>query len=594
MSKYNSRSDVPEKYKWNLDDFYKDDNEFEKSLEDASNKISKFKDYKGKLKDGKKLFELLTLDNETTCLVDNLYVYAHLKNDEELGNSNNIKRQNKAIKLITDYSNAVSFIEPEILSFTKEEFNKLFDYKDLNEFKFMLDEMYKNKEHVLTENEEIIINELLSSSGDYEDILSNILSNEHDYGKVLIDGKEEEIHSTNIRKILQNPDDNVRKEAYFKLKSLRDRYAGTCASLLDSYVKQNNTLAKLRHFDNAFERKMFYRNFPKEAYKTLIDTVKNHYDSSRNYYKLIKNAYNLNEMHTYDMNLSLYPSKKKYTIEEGIDLIKKALKPLGDEYLKCFEKIIDNRYIDFCEYKGKRSGGYSIDTPDHDSRILLSYNNDLESVSTVIHESGHNIHNQFIKRNNPIQYREITTLTAEIASLTNECLLSSYLASNGTLDEKLAGISNILSVIECNLFDCIREADMEFKFNDYSLAGEALTKDYLNELGKKSLEEYLGDSVIIDDYANEGWISRLHYYCDYYLCDYSFCISVACANAKRILSGDKIQLERYLNFLKLGSDVYPIEAIKTLGFDLTDKKVYEEAINYFDSLLEEYTKISKE
>lgn len=594
MSKYNSRSEVPEKYRWDLNDFFKSDEEFNDSLNKAIKDISKFKNYKGKLNDGKTLYELLELDNETSCLISNLYVYAHLKNDEDLGNSESINRQNKAVKLFTDYSNAISFIEPEILSFDKETYDKLFEYKKLSEFKFLLDEMYKNKDHVLTENEEIIINELLGASGDYEDILSNILSNEHDYGKVMIDGKEEEIHSTNIRHILKNPDVNVRKEAYFKLKSLRDRYAGTCASLLDSYVKQNNTLAKLRHFDNAFDRKMFYRNFPKEAYKTLIDTVKKHYESSRNYYRLVKETNHLKEMHSYDMNLSLYPSTKKYSIEEGIELIKNALKPLGEEYLKCFDKVINNRYIDFCEYKGKKSGGYSIDTPDHDSRILLSYNDNLESISTVIHESGHNIHNQFIHKYNPIQYREITTLTAEIASLTNECLLSSYLANNGTKEEKLAGISNILNVIECNLFDCIREAEMEFKFNDYSLEGNALTKDYLNELGKKSLEEYLGDAVIIDDYANEGWISRVHYYCNYYLCDYSFCISVACANANRILSGDKEQLERYVNFLKLGSDVYPIDAIKALGFDLRDSKVYEEAIKYFDSLIEEFKKISKE
>jgi oligoendopeptidase F len=135
---------------------------------------------------------------------------------------------------------------------------------------------------------------------------------------------------------------------------------------------------------------------------------------------------------------------------------------------------------------------------------------------------------------------------------------------------------------------------MEFKFNNYSLEGNALTKDYLNELGQKSLEEYLKDTVIIDEFGNEGLISRIHYYCDYYLCDYSFCISVACANAKRILDGDREQLERYLNFLKLGSDTHQIDAFKILGFDLKDKKVYEEAIKYFDSLIEEFKKISKE
>ena len=594
MSKYNTRKDVPEKYKWDLSDFFKGDEEFYIELDKANKLISKYSQYKGKLKDGKTLYELLSFDTSTSCLVENLLIYSYLKADEELGNKNNIDRKNKAVKLVTEYSNAVSFINPEILSLNKKEYDKLFEYKLLSEYKFMLDEIYKNKDHILSENEEIIINELLGASDEYEDMLSNLLNNEHDYGKVLIDGKEEEIHSTNIRKIMQNKDVNVRKDAFYKLKSVRDKYAGTCASLLNSYVKTNNTLARLRHFNNAFERKLFYRNFPKEAYDVLIKTVRDNYKYSRKYYKLVKETNNLNEIHTYDMNLTLNSSKKNYSIDEGIDLIKKALQPLGEDYLKCFDKIIKNKYIDFCEYKGKTSGGYSACAPDKDSRILLSYNDDLESVSTVIHECGHNIHDQFIHNNNPIQYREVTTLVAEVASLTNECLLSSYLANNGSKEEKLEGISNILNVIECNLFDCIREAIMEFDFNKYSEEGNALTKEYLNELNLESLKEYLGDTVIIDEYANTGWISRRHYYCDYYLCDYSFCISVACANALRILSGDKEAIDRYKKFLSLGGDVYPIDAIKVLGFDLRDSKVYEDAIKYFDSLIEEYKKISKE
>ena len=215
MSKYKSRNDVPNKYKWDLSDFFKNDKEYEKSLKDAKERIIKYKDFKGKLKDSKKLYEFLKFDIDTLCLIENLYVYAHLKNDEDLGNSSSINRQTKAIKLFTDYSNAVSFFNPELLSLDNGEFNNLFKNKDLDEFRFMLEEIYKSKEHILNENEEIIINELLAANGDYEDMLSNILSNEHDYGIVLIDGKEEEIHSTNIRKILMNSDVNVRKEAYF-------------------------------------------------------------------------------------------------------------------------------------------------------------------------------------------------------------------------------------------------------------------------------------------------------------------------------------------------------------------------------------------
>ena len=594
MSKYKSRSEVPEKYKWDLTDFYKNEDEFNKDLAEAKKRIKEEEKFRGCCKSGKTLYEFLKYDEVTECMIENLYVYSFIKDDEELGKKENINRKNKAMLLLNDYGNAISFFTPELLKLSQEDFNDLFKYEKLNEYKFMLDEAYKNKGHVLSEKEEIIINELESAMNNFDDISSNLLNNEHNYGTVTIDGKEEEIHSTNLRKLLKNKNPEIRKEVFFKYKKVLDQYGGTCAALLNSYVKNNNVTSRLHNFKNAWDEKLFDYNMPQKAYDTLVDVVNKNYDSVRKYFDLYKESYNLKELHVYDLSLDLYPSTKKYTIEEGIDLIRNAINPLGDEYIKCFNKIIDNHYIDYCEYKGKCSGGYSISTPDHDSRILLSYNDDLSSVSTIAHECGHNVHHQFVKKYNPIQYRNITTLVAEVVSLTNECLLSSYLANNGTKEEKLAGISNILNVIDNNLFDCIREAKMETEFNKYSEEGNAITKEYMNELDLKSLKEYYGDSVIIDDLANTGWIRRSHYYMNYYLYNYSFCVSVASANALKILSGDKDQLERYIKFMSLGSDIYPIDAFKVLGFDLTSKEVYETAIKYFDSLVDKYKQIIKE
>ena len=594
MSKYKSRSEVPTEYKWDLSDFYKDDKEFNKELEETKKRIIEESKYRGCTKSGKTLYDFLKYDEVTECMVENLYMYSFMKDDEELGKKENIDRKNKATLLLTDYGNMISFFSPELLELSKADFNKLFNYKELEEYRFLLEEIYKNKGHILSEKEEQIINQLESAMNNFEDISSNLLNNEHNYGTVLIDGKEEEIHSTNLRKLLKNNDPKIRKEVFFKYKKVLDQYGGTCASLLDSYVKQNNTTSRLHNFKNAWEEKLFDYNMPQKAYDTLVEVVSNNYSSAQKYFDLYKTTHNLKELHMYDLSLDLYPSTKKYTIEESIDLVRKAISPLGEEYKSCFNKIIDNHYIDFCEYKGKCSGGYSASTPDHDSRILLSFNDDLSSVSTIAHECGHNVHHQFIKKYNPIQYRNITTLVAEVVSLTNECLLSSYLADNGTKEEKLAGISNILNVIDNNLFDCIREAKMESEFNNYSEEGNAITKDYMNDLDLKSLKEYFGNSVIIDDLSNTGWIRRSHYYSNYYLYNYSFCISVASANASMILNGDKDQLERYIKFISLGSDIHPIDAFKVLGFDLTDKKVYETAIDYFNNLVDKYKEISKE
>lgn len=595
MSKYNSRSEVPEKYKWDLTDFFKDDKDFENNLKLANERVDYQKKYKSCTKDSNKLLEFLKYDLETECLVENLYGYSFMKDDEELGNSNNINRKNKALSLLNDYSNVTSFFSPELLTLSAEEYDKLFkDTPELKEFKFMLDEIYKDKDHTLKEEEEIIINELEVAMNNFEDISSNLLNNEHDYGTVNIDGKDVEIHSTNYRNLMKNTDKNVRKEVFYKYKSVIDRYAGTSASLLNSYVKANNTNSKLHKFDSAWSEKIFDYNMPEKAYNTLEKTVENHLNVLHKYYALFKNVNDDKDVHTYDLNLNLASSTKKYSIEEAIELIRKAISPLGNDYVNCFNRIIDNHYIDFCEYKGKRAGGYSLSTSNQDSRILLSFNDDLSSVSTIAHECGHNVHHQFVKNSNPVQYRTVTTLVSEVVSLTNECLLSNYLVNNGTKEEKLAGLNNLMEVIVSNLFSTVKEGKMEVDFNNYSNEGNAITKEYMNDLALEYMKKYYGDKVIIDEYASCDWARRGHYYDAYYLFNYAFCISVALANTSKILSGDKDALDRYIKFISLGGDVYPIDAFKVLEFDLTDKKVYEDAIEYFDSLIKKFKKISEE
>lgn len=594
MSKYKSRSEVEEKYKWDLSDFYKNDEDFNKDLEIAKERIKKEEKYRNCVKNSKELYEFLKYDEETECLVENLYVYSFMKDDEELGNSVNINRKNNALEVITLYMNMISFFNPSLLSLSKEEYNDLFNNKDLLKYKFMLDEIYKSKDHILSEKEEIIINELNSSMNNFDDISSNLLNNEHNFGEVLIDGKKEEIHTTNFRKLMKNKDKKIREEVSLKFKEVLDRYGGTSASLLNSYVKSNITNAKLHNFKDAWDKKLFDYNMVNEAYASLISAVEENLDSLHKFYSLYKINNNLKELHTYDLYLDLANNNKKYSIEEGIDLIRKAILPLGEEYMKCFNKIIDNHYIDYCEYKGKCSGGYSVNTPDHDSRILLSYNDDLSSVSTIAHECGHNVHHQFVMKNNDLVYRDITTLVAEVVSLTNECLLSNYLATNGTKEEKLEGISNLLEVIASNLFNAVREGKMEKDFYNYVLEGNALTKEYMNDLDLESIKKYYGKDVILDKYSNTGWIRRSHYYMDYYLFNYAFCISVALSNAKKIINKEEGALDRYIKFISLGSDVYPLDAFKVLGYDLRDKKVYLDAIKYFDELIEKYIEISKE
>ena len=337
---------------------------------------------------------------------------------------------------------------------------------------------------------------------------------------------------------------------------------------------------------------MFHLNLTDKVYESLVNGTLSGTKVLQKYYNLKKDILKKDVLYDYDTKLELVNSKKEYSIEEANQIIRKSLLVLGEDYIKRFDKIIDNRYIDYCGYKGKCSGGYSFSTMDHDSRILMSFNGSLDSVSTIIHECGHNIHHQYVSNNNLLHYRGVSSLVSEVASLTNECLLSKYLEKNGkTKEEKLMGINNLIDVVVSNLFGAVREGKMEQDFYEYNLNGNVLTKEYLEKLTKDSLKTYYGNSVKLSKYSGLSYVNRSHYYMNFYLYSYAICISIALVVSDGIFNNNKEVIDNYIKFLSLGSNVYPIEAFKTLGIDIESTDVYLNAIKCFDNLLDSFIKI---
>lgn len=594
MKIYKNRQEVPDKYKWDLSSFFKDEEEFEKVFATVTDKIKEFKKYIGCTKNSSKLREFLELEFQVEAMFEDLYVYAYLINDQELGVEKSIKRKNKTVKLSEKLDNALSFFAPELLKLSKDEYQALFNDEKLNEYKALLDDIYREKDHILNENEEIMISKLVHASNNFSDISSTMLNREHFYGYVNIDGQKIEVTATNYRKLIRNKDEKVRKKVYNSFHKVLEQYANTSASLLNSYIQLEQTNALLHHYHSSWDAKLFSSELSDEVYKSLCQSVDSNLEPLHHFYALKKDILGLDVLHSYDVSLPLSNANKEYSIEEAQQLVLASLEPLQDDYLQKFKKIINNRYIDYCEYKGKCSGGYSFDTLRQDSRILLSFNGNLDSVSTIAHEAGHNVHGQFLKEANPLQYRGSYTVICEVASLTNEFLLSLYLASHGkTKMEKLAGLENMLNVIENNLYGAVREGIMEQQMYDKVLSGQTLTKEYLNDLSYHSIKRYMGPSVKVHKYAKNGWITRSHYYNNFYLFSYAICVSVALVVAKEISAHNEEMLSKYLEFLKAGSSKSPMEIYAILGIRIDEDKVYKEAISYFDDLLNEYRKISE-
>ncbi len=595
MQKYNNRSEVPEEFKWDLTPFFKNEEEFNNTLDKCSKLIEELKNYVGCTKDGKLVYEFLNKQIEAISLWEDLYVYSYLINDQELGISENIVRKNKTEKLEMELTKNTSFFAPELLKLTKEDYENLFlQCESLEEYRADLDRTYREKEHILSENEEKIVAELTNAMNHYDDMSSNLLNSQHNYGKVkLEDGSVVAIATNNYRSLMRNKNKDIRKKVYNQFNKKLSEYSQTNASLLNSYVSMNEAIAKIRKYKNSWDSKLFNLNLSDKVFKTLVKSCEDNYKVVNRYYDLKRRALGLDILNRYDISLEMAQSDKEYSIPEAQQLVREAIKPLGEEYLAKYDKVINNRYVDYCQYKGKCSGGYSFSTMLQDSRILMSFNYNLDSVSTLAHEAGHNVHHQLVNLNNPLQYRFPSSIVAEVVSLTNECLLSSYLAENGkTKEEKLAGIANILGVITSNLFDAVREGKLEQDIYKEVLKNGMVTKDFLDKKSKSSLKKLYGSAVKCDKYAANSWVTRSHYYMHFYLYSYAICISVATNVAKRILEGDKTMLDNYYKFMKLGSDKWPHEAFAVLGVDLESPEVYQNAIDYYNDLMNKYEEVS--
>ena len=592
MKKYKTRKDVPEKYKWDLTDIFASYEDFNKSFEDLKEKTEKLKEYKGCTKEKSKLLDYLIYYSDCECIFEKLYVYSFLLDDQELGISENVERTNKVLNLGNELEVNTSFFIPELLNLTEEEYKELFNDDILSEYKIYLDKIYKYKNHILSEKEEIIISELSNSMNHFDSISSTMLNSEHNYGTIKIDNEKETIATNNFRKLMKNKDVNVRKKVYNLFNKKLDEYSKTNAGLLNSFVNMNNTISKLRNFNSCWEHKLFNLDLSDKVFVSLINSCENNIETLQKYYKLFQKVLNVNVLHQYDMNLEMCESDKTYSIEDAQKLLLEIIKPLGNDYSKHFKKIFDEKYIDYCQYKGKASGAYSASTRTKNSRILMSFNYDLDSISTIAHEGGHNVHNQYLKENNLIQYNRVSTIIAEVASLTNECLLSFYLAENGEdKNEKLSGLANIIRVFVSNFYGAVREGKMEQEMYSKVQNGGSLTKDFMDDLTINSLKKYYGKTIKIDKHCKNSWINRSHYYNFFYLYSYAISIAVALTISSKILNNDADFVNKYIKFLSTGSESSIVDIFKIIDIDIESEDVYKNAIEQFSLLLEKYEKI---
>ena len=590
MKNYQSRSEVPEKYKFDLTDFYSSLEEAKQTLKKLEAKIEQEKEWEEKEIDAFSLETYLIQRTDLEQEIENLYAYAYLSHDVDLENQEILEFLELVWNVNTKMEANNAFFEPWIISLKEETFEKLFQQnKNLLSYEQLLRKIYKEKEHRLSKEEERLITILTENFNSYHTLSQTLINQEHDYGSIKLQQEKWNIIPSNVRFLKQQKEEKVRKAVHQKFGKKLKQYQKTESAYLYYYIKNRLNLSKIRHFQNTWEEKRYHIELPNELFKNLVSSAKEHIDSYQNYYRLIKKVLHQKTLHSYDTLQNWSTMNQKYSIEEAAEIIQKALEPLGDNYQAKLKKVFEKRYIDYCSYKGKVNGGYSLSTSTHPSRIVMSYTESMTDILTIAHEIGHNIHHQYTQENNPSWYQNISMYVAEIASLTNEFLVNDYFKKHGkTQEEKKSGIEHTIKTFQNNFFGAIMEGEMEEKMYEHIENGNTITADFLNQLAKKQLKDYQGNTIKQDEYSSYMWVTRSHYYLDFYLYSYAICISIAANIAKRIIEKEPNIIQKYEEFLSSGSDITPVSAYQKLGIDIQKKEVFENAISFFQEQLNAY------
>lgn len=599
MDKLLKRDEIKDQDKWDIKSVYKNIDDYNKDYELVKNNIEKIKNMQDTFLTNRNTFkEFLLLDSETSRLIEKLYTFAARKNDEDTAITPYQELYGKMNNLYQHYSEATSFVVPMILETDPATIIKYIEEDEaLKCFKHSILDILRYKEHSLTKEEEKIISAYSKVLGSSSDTADYLMDTDMEFGTIKDENDEEvELTSSNYSTLLLSKERRVRKEAFINYHKVYGKFKNTLTSTLAATCESLSVSSKLRKFNSSLEASLFDDFIPTSLYDNLIAVVHKNLPNLYKYFEIKRKLLRLDEFHLYDGYVSTIKEiDKKYSFEEAEELVKKALSILGEEYSQVLNKAFKEGYIDKYPNLNKRSGAYSSGSYDTKPFILLNYTETYNDVSTLAHELGHSMHSYFSNQYNSYEESSYPIFLAEIASTVNELLFSYYMEEQAkTKDEKLSILNERLDTFKSTVFRQTMFAEFERYIHDLTDKGEVLTADaicnYYYELNKL----YFGENVVIDEEVQFEALRIPHFYTPFYVYKYATGLSIASYIAKNILNHTPNFKEKYIEFLKSGGRDYPLEVLKIIDIDLSDTKVFDEAMNMFKETLEKFISLNNE
>lgn len=586
-----NRSHLEEKYTWDLSTIFATDAAWETEADSLSAAIEAARQQAGHLLDSSSsLLDITELQLELARRVEKLYVYASMKNDQDTTVAKYQEYQAKASGIYAKFREAFSFYEPEFMDLTQETYQAFLAEKpELAVYDHFFDKLFKAREHVLSQAEEELLAGAQEIFNGAEETFS-ILDNADIAFPIVTNDKGEEVELThgNFISLMESKDRTVRQAAYEAMYSTYEQFQHTYAKTLQTNVKVQNYKARVHKYASARQAAMSANFIPEAVYDTLLETVNKHLPLLHRYLKLRQEVLGLDDLKMYDVYTPLSETDLAIGYDEALEKAEKVLAVFGQDYSERVHRAFTERWIDVHVNKGKRSGAYSGGSYDTNAFMLLNWQDTLDNLYTLVHETGHSLHSTFTRETQPYVYGDYSIFLAEIASTTNENIMTEALLNEVEDDkERFAILNHYLDDFRGTVFRQTQFAEFEHAIHQADQNGEVLTSEYLNKLYADLNEKYYGLKKEDNHFIQYEWARIPHFYYNYYVYQYATGFAAASYLADKIVHGTQEDIDHYLTYLKSGNSDYPLEVIAKAGVDMAKGDYLEAAFKVFEERLTE-------
>ncbi len=587
------RKDIPEGYKWDIEAMYPDEGQWSRDAEEAGKEAESFTAFSGRLTESAdQLLAALRARDSLWLKAERVYVYSRMRRDEDNRNEKYQAMNAAAQKLLADISAKTSFFLPELLSADRETVMSYVEEDGrLGMYSFFLEDLFREKDHVLSGKEEALLaklSEVTDASGDIFTMLNNA---DMDFGEISDrNGEKTAMTHGNYVNILRGEDRTLRKNAYERMYGKFGSLINTIAANYGARVKADIAGAEIRGYEDARSAALFPDDVPSPVYDGLISAVHDELPTLHRYEELKKQALGLDDYAMYDVYAPVVRSGYgEIPYPKAVEIINEALAPMGEEYLARLNEGFRSGWADVMENTGKTSGAYSFGSYDSKPYVLLNYTDTLDDVFTVIHEMGHSMHSSYTRESQPYIYGDHSIFTAEVASTVNENLLMKHLIAKETdPKEKAALIEKHIEDFRATVFRQTMFAEFEDTAHKEMAENGSLTAAGLCGIYDRLNTMYFGPAVRHDELIKYEWARIPHFYTPFYVYKYATGYSAASAISDLIIGNGP---DDYIRFLRSGSSGHPVDLLRIAGVDMSTDVPVRNAMKEFRSLVDGFEKL---